>query len=163
MLAGNPGAPGPYVIRVRFAPGTMSPPHFHPEERQVVVLKGTWWVGSGPRWDRDATTPLPAGSFAVHHAGKIHYDGEGRRGRRADLRHRAERDEGGRRVGKSEVTMRPPQRYDSTSPWISRVQPSSITNSSSLNGSEIVVGEIIDMPSASRMVATIRSTTTNTM
>jgi quercetin dioxygenase-like cupin family protein len=37
VLAGNPGAPGPYVIRVRFAPGTMSPPHFHPEERQVVV------------------------------------------------------------------------------------------------------------------------------
>lgn len=75
VLFGNPGAPGPYVIRVRFAPGVMSPPHFHPEERHVVVLKGTWWVGSGPKWDRDATTPLPAGSFAVHYAGKIHYDG----------------------------------------------------------------------------------------
>ena len=56
-----------------------------------------------------------------------------------------------------------PHRYESTSPWINRVHPSSITNSSSLNGSEIVVGEIIDMPSASSTVATIRSTTTNTM
>ncbi|HEX3140761.1 MAG TPA: cupin domain-containing protein [Rhizobacter sp.] len=75
VLYGNPGAPGPYVIRVRFSPGTMSPPHFHPEERQIVVLKGTWWVGTGSKWDREATVPMPAGSFAVHHPGKIHYDG----------------------------------------------------------------------------------------
>ena len=53
----------------------MSPPHLHPEERQIVVLKGTWWVGSGPKWDREATTPLPAGSFVVHHPNQIHYDG----------------------------------------------------------------------------------------
>ena len=75
VLYGNPPKPGPYVIRVRFAPGTMSPPHFHPEERQIVVLKGTWWVGSGSKWDRGATTPLPAGSFAVHYPNQIHYDG----------------------------------------------------------------------------------------
>jgi quercetin dioxygenase-like cupin family protein len=75
VLLGNPAAPGRYVIRVRFAQGAMSPPHFHPEERHVVVLKGTWWVGSGAKWDRDATTPMPAGSFAVHYAGKVHYDG----------------------------------------------------------------------------------------
>src|SRR4051794_132379 len=75
VLRGNPSGPGAYVIRVRFAPGVMSPPHFHPEERQVVVLKGTWWVGTGPKWDREATLPLPAGSFAVHNPGKIHFDG----------------------------------------------------------------------------------------
>jgi len=75
ILQGNPASPGPYVVRVRFAPGVMSPPHLHPEERQVVVLKGTWWVGSGPAWDREATTPLPAGSYAIHYAGKVHYDG----------------------------------------------------------------------------------------
>jgi quercetin dioxygenase-like cupin family protein len=56
-------------------PGVMSAPHFHPEERYVVVLKGTWWVGSGPKWDRNATTPVSEGSFAVHHANKVHYDG----------------------------------------------------------------------------------------
>jgi quercetin dioxygenase-like cupin family protein len=75
VLYGNPPKPGPYVIRVRFPPGTFSAPHFHPEERQIVVLKGTWWVGAGPKWDRDATTPMPAGSFVVHHANQIHYDG----------------------------------------------------------------------------------------
>lgn len=75
ILSGDPSKPGPYVIRVKFAPGTMSPPHFHPEARHVVVLKGTWWVGSGPKWDRDATTPVPAGSLVVHHPNKIHFDG----------------------------------------------------------------------------------------
>ena len=30
----------------------MSPPHYHPEERQIVVLKSTWWV---ERFFRDIT------------------------------------------------------------------------------------------------------------
>jgi len=75
VVFGDPSKPGIYVVRVRFAPGTMSPPHFHPEARYIVVLKGTWWVGAGPKWDRNATTPVPAGSFVVHHPEKIHYDG----------------------------------------------------------------------------------------
>jgi quercetin dioxygenase-like cupin family protein len=74
-LSGNPSAAGPYIIRVRFAPGVFSRPHFHPEERTIVVLKGTWWVGAGPRWDKDATTPLAPGSFVVHHPNRIHFDG----------------------------------------------------------------------------------------
>ena len=76
IVWGNPAVPGqPYVQRVRFSPGTFSPPHFHPETRHIVVLKGTWWVGHGPKWDKEATTPVPAGSFVVYHANKIHYDG----------------------------------------------------------------------------------------
>jgi quercetin dioxygenase-like cupin family protein len=76
IISGNPANPGqPYVQRVRFSPGTFSPPHFHPETRYIVVLKGTWWVGAGPKWDKDATTPVPAGSFVVHHPNRIHYDG----------------------------------------------------------------------------------------
>ncbi|MBA2961668.1 MULTISPECIES: cupin domain-containing protein [Ramlibacter] len=75
VLAGNPSQPGPYVMRVKFGPGTMSPPHFHAETRYILVLKGTWWVGAGPKWDREATTPVPAGTLVVHHPNKIHFDG----------------------------------------------------------------------------------------
>lgn len=76
VIQGDPSVPGqPYVVRNKFSPGTFSPPHFHPETRYIVVLKGTWWVGSGPKWDKEATTPVPAGSFVVHHANQIHYDG----------------------------------------------------------------------------------------
>ncbi len=76
IIQGDPSVPGqPYVVRIKFSPGTFSPPHFHPETRYIVVLKGTWWVGAGPKWDKEATTPVPAGSFVVHHAKQIHYDG----------------------------------------------------------------------------------------
>ena len=76
VISGNPATPGQvYVVRNRFSPGTFSPPHFHPETRYITVIKGTWWVGSGPKFDKDATTPVPAGSFVVHYANQIHWDG----------------------------------------------------------------------------------------
>jgi quercetin dioxygenase-like cupin family protein len=76
VVYGDPKVAGkPYVVRVRFSPGAFSRPHFHPEARHIVVLKGTWWVGAGPKWDQEATTPVPAGSFIIHHPGKIHFDG----------------------------------------------------------------------------------------
>ncbi len=76
VLQGDPRVPGQmYVVRNRFSPGTFSPPHFHPETRYITVIKGTWWVGSGPKFDAATTTPLPAGTTVVHHANQIHYDG----------------------------------------------------------------------------------------
>src|SRR5215475_4577927 len=56
VLAGDPSKPGLYVIRAKFAPNTMSTPHWHPEARYVTVLKGTWWAGVGDKFDRNATT-----------------------------------------------------------------------------------------------------------
>ena len=75
VLAGNPSQPGLYVIRAKFAPHTMSRPHSHPEARYVTVLKGTWWAGTGETLDPGSTTPIPAGGFAIHGPGKVHYDG----------------------------------------------------------------------------------------
>ncbi len=75
VLAGNPKEPGIYTIRAKFAPHTMSRPHWHPEARYVVVVKGTWWAGTGDVFDPDATVPVPTGGFAVHTAGEVHYDG----------------------------------------------------------------------------------------
>ena len=75
VVAGDPSKPGVYVVRAKFSPGTMSSPHFHPDTRYIIVLKGTWWLGAGSKWDREATTPVPAGTFIVHHPNQIHYDG----------------------------------------------------------------------------------------
>ena len=76
VIWGNPAKPNEmYVVRNRFSPNTFSPPHFHPETRYITVIKGTWWVGSGAKFDKEATTPLPAGSVVVHHANQIHWDG----------------------------------------------------------------------------------------
>ena len=75
VLAGNPREAGLYIIRARFAPHTMSRPHWHPEARYVTVVKGTWWAGTGDKFDPDSTTPIRAGGFAIHAPREVHYDG----------------------------------------------------------------------------------------
>ena len=47
VLFGDPSKPGPYVVRLKWLPGNMSRPHFHPNDRFFVVLSGTWWMGTG--------------------------------------------------------------------------------------------------------------------
>ena len=75
ILFGDPTKPGPYVVRLKWLPGNMSRPHFHQNDRHFVVISGTWWVGSGDKFDPDSTLPVPAGSYVIHYAGKVHYDG----------------------------------------------------------------------------------------
>ncbi len=75
VLYGDPTKPGPYVVRVKWLPGNMSRPHSHPNDRFIVVLSGTWWAGTGEKFDPENTIPMPAGSFVTHFGGKIHYDG----------------------------------------------------------------------------------------
>jgi len=75
VLYGDPKKEGVYVIRARFAPHTMSRPHWHPEARYVTVISGTWWGGTGDSYDPDRTVPVKAGGFAVHTPGEVHYDG----------------------------------------------------------------------------------------
>jgi quercetin dioxygenase-like cupin family protein len=53
----------------------MSRPHFHPNDRFFVVIVGTWWMGTGERFDPESTVSAPAGSYVIHYAGKVHYDG----------------------------------------------------------------------------------------
>lgn len=75
VIQGNPKEAGLYTIRVKFAPHTMSRPHWHPEARYVTVIKGTWWAGEGEKFDPNATTPVAAGGYALHAPKKVHFDG----------------------------------------------------------------------------------------
>ena len=75
VLFGNPDKPGPYVVRIKWLPGNFSRPHFHNSDRFFVVISGTWWVGAGNRFNPDETVPIPAGSYVIHKAGQVHYDG----------------------------------------------------------------------------------------
>ena len=75
ILFGDPSKPGPYVARIKWFPGNMSRPHFHPNDRFFVVISGTWWMGTGEKFDPESTVPAPAGSYVIHYGGKVHYDG----------------------------------------------------------------------------------------
>jgi len=76
VVAGDPTKPGFYAVYNKWTKGNhFSRPHFHPNDRYIVVLQGTWWVGSGPKFDPANTTPMPAGSFVTHFGKQVHWDG----------------------------------------------------------------------------------------
>lgn len=75
IVYGDPSKPGVYVIRAKFAPGVMSMPHFHPEDRLATVIKGTWWSGTGPDFTPDKTEAMRPGAYMLHPAGEAHFDG----------------------------------------------------------------------------------------
>jgi quercetin dioxygenase-like cupin family protein len=76
VLVGDPEKEGLYVQMVKWLAGNhFSHPHFHPHDRFITVLKGTWWVGTGTKFDPDATVPMPAGTFVTHYGQQVHFDG----------------------------------------------------------------------------------------
>jgi hypothetical protein len=75
LLAGDPEMPGIYVELVKWHAHHMSRPHFHPNDRFITVISGTWWVGTGTKFDPDSTVPVPPGSFVKHFGKQVHYDG----------------------------------------------------------------------------------------
>jgi quercetin dioxygenase-like cupin family protein len=75
VLAGDPTKPGIYVLMIRWYAHHNSRPHFHPNDRYITVLSGTWWVNTGRKYDLDGMKPVPAGSYVTHYANEVHYDG----------------------------------------------------------------------------------------
>jgi hypothetical protein len=75
VVLGDPTKPGLYIELVKWYPHNMSRPHFHPNDRYITVLSGTWWVGTGTKYDPDSTVPMPAGSYVVDIAKGVHFDG----------------------------------------------------------------------------------------
>src|SRR5260221_5422976 len=76
VLVGDPSKPGFYIVRIKWLKGDhFSRPHFHPNDRFITVLSGTWWMGSGTTFDPDNSIPLPAGTYVTHFGKQVHWDG----------------------------------------------------------------------------------------
>src|SRR5690242_1495923 len=77
ILFGDPSKPGLYGVLNKWLAGHhFSKPHFHPNDRFITVISGTWWVGTGPNFDpANGTVPMPAGSFVTHYGKQVHWDG----------------------------------------------------------------------------------------
>jgi quercetin dioxygenase-like cupin family protein len=76
-VVGDPSKPGIYVNRITWAPNTGSRPHVHNEGRYITVIKGTWYVATGPEADTynpDKMTPVKAGTFIYEPPNGHHYD-----------------------------------------------------------------------------------------
>lgn len=75
VIYGDPTKAGLYIVRNKFPARVMSTPHSHSDDRIGIVLKGTWWTGTGAVLDRPATVPVGVGGTMIHPKGEMHYDG----------------------------------------------------------------------------------------
>ena len=73
VLAGDPTKTGPFTIRAKMPDGYKVPPHWHPTDENVTVLKGTLMVGRGEQLDPAKAEALPAGSYMRMPKGMRHY------------------------------------------------------------------------------------------
>ena len=65
VLYGDPEKVGePFVIRIRELPGGIIPPHRHPVDENITVVKGTLYFGVGDKFDRAAMKEMKVGSYA---------------------------------------------------------------------------------------------------
>jgi quercetin dioxygenase-like cupin family protein len=65
LLYGDPDVAGQtFVMRIRELPGTVVPPHSHPVDEHITVVKGTWYFGFGEHYDPSALRELRSGSYA---------------------------------------------------------------------------------------------------
>ncbi len=73
VLVGNPGKSGPYTLRVKLPDGYKVPPHWHPTDENVTVIKGTFLIGKGEKFDLEKTQELSAGSYMRMPKGMRHF------------------------------------------------------------------------------------------
>ena len=66
VLSGSPNVDGaPFVLRLKLAAGTRVPPHWHPVDEHLTVVSGTFYMGSGERFDESGGMALVTGSYAM--------------------------------------------------------------------------------------------------
>ena len=65
---------GLYCLRLRISPGTSYPPHRHPFDQYVTVLKGTLIIGFGEDADLTRMDTVKAGGFLVIGERRVHYE-----------------------------------------------------------------------------------------
>ena len=75
VLVGDPSMPGAlYVFRAKLPDGYSVPPHWHPMDENVTVIKGVFMLGFGERLDKAAMRELPAGSYVTLPKEEPHYN-----------------------------------------------------------------------------------------
>ena len=73
MLYGDPSKSGPYVFRVLFPAGYKLPAHRHEDQRNVTVLKGSYWSGVGESFAQDKLKKFGPRDFYITEARVPHF------------------------------------------------------------------------------------------
>jgi len=75
LIAGNPKQGPNYTVIVRFSPGTRVPAHYHPDQRVITVISGTYYLGGGEKFDEGALKPYGPGMVIIIPARAPHFSG----------------------------------------------------------------------------------------
>ena len=63
-VRGDRTKPGePFVIRIHAEAGYIVMPHTHPIDEHIVVVQGSWAVGMGDRFKKEALEPMEVGDY----------------------------------------------------------------------------------------------------
>jgi len=73
VLVGDPTKPGLFVLRAKFPPNYVVPPHTHPVFETVTVMSGTLGNAMGEKFDPSKGQKLGPGSVLALPAGHAHY------------------------------------------------------------------------------------------
>ena len=73
QLFGDSSKGGSWVDRVKIPSGKRVLAHTHTQDELVTVIEGTWYLGTGERFDPAKLKGYPAGSFIVIPAGVPHF------------------------------------------------------------------------------------------
>lgn len=72
VLEGDPRAAGLFTVRFRLSEAFVMPPHTHPKDERVTVLKGQMAVAFGPDGTREHATAFGPGDYYVNARGAVH-------------------------------------------------------------------------------------------
>ena len=65
-VRGDSSKPGePLVIRIHNDAGYLVPPHYHLTDENITVVKGSWALGSGKKFDKFRLEPMKVGTFGI--------------------------------------------------------------------------------------------------
>jgi quercetin dioxygenase-like cupin family protein len=73
VIAGDPAATSLVTVRFEMPAGYIIPPHFHPTDEHVTVLKGSFSIGMGDVIDKTHVLTLSEGGYGVAMANMHHY------------------------------------------------------------------------------------------
>jgi mannose-6-phosphate isomerase-like protein (cupin superfamily) len=63
----------PFTVRLKLPANYRIPPHTHPAVERVTVLSGTFHMGMGTKFDRNASHPVGPGDMMIMAAGTQHF------------------------------------------------------------------------------------------
>ena len=73
LVIGDPQKEGYYIMMVKIPNGTKLQPHFHPENRTVVVTSCTFYYGYGDSFDESKMNEMTTGTFFTEPSNQPHF------------------------------------------------------------------------------------------